>query len=105
MSTKAGQYHTCLLALAPDEVRLLPGPGGGVRDGTGAPAGPGAPTGGGAELAVRLQPGALTQLLFGFRPLWWIAAQRGNRIPQRARGVLDALLPAGPAWVAPTDSF
>jgi hypothetical protein len=58
-----------------------------------------------AGAVARLLPGAFTQLLFGFRPVWWVAEQPGNDLPDPARLLLETLFPVEPAWIAPTDGF
>lgn len=74
------------LALAPDELRLAEG----------SPAG---------ALAAALSPQALVQLVFGFRPVWWLARQEGQHIPAEAVALLEALFPPRAAWVAGSDAF
>jgi predicted N-acetyltransferase YhbS len=59
----------------------------------------------GGQMTVRLTPGAFTQLLFGFRPIWWIATQPGNVIPDAVRVVLETLFPSEPCWIANSDGF
>jgi hypothetical protein len=79
---------TCALTLASDRLRLS------------------APTEEATRtVRVRLQPGAFTQLLFGFRPVWWVAQQPGNQIPEPAKRLMETLFPAEPGWIAPTDGF
>ena len=89
------QGGTCTLELAPGRLTLAAA---GTGDGADASAQP-------ADAPVRLLPGAFTQLLFGSRPVWWLAEQPGNDIPDPARPLLDALFPAEPAWIAATDGF
>ncbi|MEN9936652.1 MAG: hypothetical protein RLZZ387_3231, partial [Chloroflexota bacterium] len=62
------------LALAPEELRLAEVPPEGA-------------------LAAVLTPQALTQLVFGFRPVSWLAGQEGQRVPEEALGLLETLFP------------
>jgi hypothetical protein len=86
---------TCVLELAPGSLQILTA---GATDEAEPHARP-------HHLSARLSPGAFTQLAFGFRPVWWIASQPGNDVPDAARPVLDALFPAEPVWIAATDGF
>lgn len=54
---------------------------------------------------VRLTQQALVQLVFGYRPVAWLARQPGQSIPGELVPVLDVLFPVSQAWVAGTDSF
>ncbi|HWQ12733.1 MAG TPA: GNAT family N-acetyltransferase [Roseiflexaceae bacterium] len=74
------------LALAPGELRLAEQ----ASDTT-------------ASAALTLQ--VFTQLVFGFRPVWWAAGQEGQRIPAEAAPLLAALFPPRTAWVAGSDAF
>ncbi|HEV2124672.1 MAG TPA: GNAT family N-acetyltransferase [Chloroflexota bacterium] len=61
-----------------------------------------------ASATVRLKPAAFTQLIFGFRPLWWLAGQPGCVVPDQpseARAAMETLFPHEPAWIAGSDSF
>jgi predicted N-acetyltransferase YhbS len=55
--------------------------------------------------AVRLTPEVFTQLLFGFRPVWWAAEQPGQEIAEELVPVLEALFPLQPVWIAGSDAF
>jgi hypothetical protein len=56
-------------------------------------------------VSVRLTPGAFTQLLFGHRPVWWIAEQPGNDVPEAARRLLETLFPFEPMALVASDGF
>jgi hypothetical protein len=61
-----------------------------------------------AATPLQLTPSAFTQLVFGFRPLSWLARQPGCVLPDPAhpaRAALEALFPACPAWIAGSDHF
>lgn len=73
------------LALAPGELSLAAG---------GQP---------GAEATLSLE--ALTQLVFGFRPAWWLLEQPGQQATPDAAALLAALFPPQTAWLAGSDAF
>lgn len=54
---------------------------------------------------VRLTIQAFTQLLFGFRPIAYLAQQPGTEIAQHLHSTLDILFPARSAWIAVSDFF
>jgi predicted N-acetyltransferase YhbS len=54
---------------------------------------------------IELSPEALTQLVFGYRPVWWIANEQDQRVPSETRPVLEALFPPGGFWIAGIDAF
>lgn len=54
-------------------------------------------------LTIQLTPQVFTQILFGYRPVVWAAAQPGQSIPQDLVPLLEHLLPLGRAWITPTD--
>ena len=60
---------------------------------------------GAPPMVARLTSRAFTQLLWGYRPLSWIARQDGQRIPEPLRPLLAAIFPTGNAWIAGTDDF
>ena len=57
------------------------------------------------QRAVRLTEGAFTQLLFGFRPVTWIARQPEQEIPEEMIPLLEGLFPPGQTWIAASDAF
>lgn len=56
-------------------------------------------------LTVVLRPQALVQLLFHYRPVWWVAEQAGNAVPPEAVPILAQIFPQRPGWTPKTDSF
>ena len=52
-----------------------------------------------------LPPEWLAQLVFGYRPVSYLAAQSDADVPEPLVPVLDALFPAGRAWIPGSDSF
>ena len=55
-----------------------------------------------------ITPQRFTQLLFGYRPITYIAdrmAEAGRHIPPALLPVLDVLFPPGHTWIPGTDSF
>jgi predicted N-acetyltransferase YhbS len=58
-----------------------------------------------ATWTVQLGMGAFTQLLFGYRPLAWIAARGDLQAPPEATALLEKLFVDGPACIAGTDGF
>lgn len=62
-----------------------------------------------ASLAVRtsvgLSPQAFTQILFGFRPVRWIASQPDQEVPRALWPALEVLFPPGTFWIAGSDAF
>ena len=71
-----------------------------VEDAGGAATVAGAP-----PMVARFTPRAFTQLLWGYRPLSWIARQDAQRIPEPLRPLLAALFPTGNAWIAGKMTF
>ncbi|HLZ23509.1 MAG TPA: GNAT family N-acetyltransferase [Ktedonobacterales bacterium] len=57
------------------------------------------------SLEAVLTPAQLVQLLFGYRPVSYLAAQPDTHIPESLLPVLDTLFPAGQAWIPWSDSF
>lgn len=58
-----------------------------------------------SQVPLKLSQRLFTQLIFGFRPVSWIAAQTGQEIPEALFPVLDVLFPLRQAWVAGSDFF
>jgi hypothetical protein len=58
-----------------------------------------------ATHTVQLGMGAFTQLLFGYRPLAWIAARGDLQAAPEAMALLEKLFVDGPAFIAGTDGF
>ncbi|GAC1581221.1 MAG: hypothetical protein NVS4B1_16200 [Ktedonobacteraceae bacterium] len=54
---------------------------------------------------VKMSQQVFTQLLFGYRPISWVAKQPGQAIPEDLLGVLDILFPQTQAWIAGSDAF
>lgn len=52
-----------------------------------------------------LAPEQVAQLVFGYRPVSYLAAQPGADVPEPLVPVLDALFPVGRAWIPGSDSF
>jgi hypothetical protein len=48
---------------------------------------------------------AFTQVLFGYRPLAWVLAQAGQRVPDDLLPTLQALFPPVTTWIAGSDDF
>lgn len=59
----------------------------------------------GGERTLQLDPRDFTQLLFGFRPVHWLAGRAGQRVPEDLVPVLEALFPAHHTWIAASDAF
>ncbi len=57
------------------------------------------------EMAVRLTPASLVQLVFGYRDAKHVAKRAGNRISKEMVPVLQVLFPPGHAWIPGTDEF
>lgn len=57
------------------------------------------------ESAVVLSPQQLIQLVYGYRPARYLAAQSGARVPEALVPLLDALFPAGQPWIPWSDGF
>jgi len=61
--------------------------------------------GGGSEATVRLSQAVFTQLLWGFRPVSWAAAQPDQHLPPELVPALEALFAPSEAWIPWSDSF
>jgi hypothetical protein len=61
--------------------------------------------GGEPSRTVRLTAGALTQLVFGYHDVTYIAGSEGNEVPGDLRAALEVLFPPGNAWIAGSDAF
>jgi predicted N-acetyltransferase YhbS len=57
------------------------------------------------DYEVRVSEEVLTQLLFGFRPVGWAAAQPGQDVPEELAPVLEVLFPLEATWIAGSDAF
>jgi len=55
--------------------------------------------------AIHLTSRAFTQLVFGYRPVWWLAERAGQHVASRLRPALEVLFPPGGFWLAGTDAF
>jgi GNAT superfamily N-acetyltransferase len=53
--------------------------------------------------AIKLEDASLVQLLFGYRPAWWVAKR--DRLPPALVPTLDALFPHGVGYIAGGDYF
>jgi GNAT superfamily N-acetyltransferase len=58
-----------------------------------------------SPLHITLSSSIFTQLIFAFRPISWVQAQREQRIPEELVPILNVLFPSGQAWIAGSDYF
>jgi predicted N-acetyltransferase YhbS len=58
-----------------------------------------------ADLALHLTEAHLTQLVFGYRPVDWVARQPGAEGELAAWQMLATLFPHQPAWIPTSDGF
>jgi predicted N-acetyltransferase YhbS len=54
---------------------------------------------------VRFSQKGFTQLVFGFRPVSWVAIQAGQQVPDELAPILDVLFPHKQSWIAGSDYF
>ncbi len=58
-----------------------------------------------AAMSVRLTQQLFMQLLFGFRPVRWVATRQGATISEELTPQLESLFPPGGGWIATSDAF
>jgi predicted N-acetyltransferase YhbS len=58
-----------------------------------------------ANEKVQLSPQAFIQLVFGYRPVTWVAQQMGQLLKSDLLSVLGVLFPAGHTWIPSSDWF
>ncbi len=58
-----------------------------------------------AARQVTMSQQIFTQVLFGYRPIWWAARQVGQTIGEDLHGVLDILFSQTHTWIAGSDAF
>ncbi|HLJ82406.1 MAG TPA: sterol carrier protein domain-containing protein, partial [Ktedonobacterales bacterium] len=78
--------ETCALRIVDGATQLLPAPAPGSAD-------------------ALLTPGQLVQLVFGYRPVYYLATQPGAAVPAQLLPLLDTLFPAGQPWIPWSDGF
>jgi predicted N-acetyltransferase YhbS len=54
---------------------------------------------------VTIAPDRFIQLVWGYRPVAYVASQPGTAIPRELERVLDVLFPPGHAWIPGSDRF